>query len=108
MSPVRGKVVVVTGAARGQGAGEAEALTSAGARVIATDVDPVGDCRRLDVTSDKEWAALAAELRETYGRVHGLVNNAGITWRSRAATGRPWSRSSRGCCGSTRAAGCRR
>ncbi|MEU0849951.1 SDR family oxidoreductase [Streptomyces flaveolus] len=78
-----GKVVVVTGAARGQGAAEAEALTREGARVIATDVTPEGDCRRLDVSSDGEWAALAAELREAYGEVHGLVNNAGITWRAR-------------------------
>ncbi|MER7485829.1 SDR family oxidoreductase [Streptomyces sp. NPDC126497] len=78
-----GKVVVVTGAARGQGAAEAEALTREGARVIATDVAPDGGCRRLDVSSDEEWAELAAELRETYGQVHGLVNNAGITWRAR-------------------------
>jgi 3alpha(or 20beta)-hydroxysteroid dehydrogenase len=78
-----GKVVVVTGAARGQGAAEAEALTREGARVIATDVTPERDCRRLDVSSDGEWAALAAELREAYGEVHGLVNNAGITWRAR-------------------------
>ncbi|GJF26688.1 MULTISPECIES: SDR family oxidoreductase [Streptomyces] len=78
-----GKVVVVTGAARGQGAAEAEALTREGARVIATDVTPERDCRRLDVSSDGEWAALAAELREVYGEVHGLVNNAGITWRAR-------------------------
>ncbi|WP_443080425.1 SDR family NAD(P)-dependent oxidoreductase [Streptomyces sp. SP18BB07] len=78
-----GKVVVVTGAARGQGAAEAEALTREGARVIATDVKPEGDCRRLDVTCDAEWAELAAELRESYGQVHGLVNNAGITWRAR-------------------------
>ncbi|MFJ9202733.1 SDR family NAD(P)-dependent oxidoreductase [Streptomyces flaveolus] len=78
-----GKVVVVTGAARGQGAAEAEALTREGARVIATDVTPERDCRRLDVSSDGEWAALAAELRGAYGEVHGLVNNAGITWRAR-------------------------
>ena len=78
-----GKVVVVTGAARGQGAAEAEALTREGARVIATDVTPERDCRRLDVSSDGEWAALATELREAYGEVHGLVNNAGITWRAR-------------------------
>ncbi|WP_053636796.1 SDR family NAD(P)-dependent oxidoreductase [Streptomyces sp. XY152] len=45
-----GKVVVVTGAARGQGAAEAEALTREGARVIATDAAPEGGCRRLDVT----------------------------------------------------------
>jgi 3alpha(or 20beta)-hydroxysteroid dehydrogenase len=78
-----GRVVVVTGAARGQGAAEADALIREGARVIATDIEPVGDCRRLDVTSDKEWAELAAELKQSYGRVHGLVNNAGITWRAR-------------------------
>lgn len=78
-----GKVVVVTGAARGQGAAEAEALTREGARVIATDVTPGGGCRRLDVSSCAEWAELAAELRESYGQVHGLVNNAGITWRAR-------------------------
>jgi len=78
-----GKVVVITGAARGQGAAEADALTREGARVIATDVTEAPGCRRLDVTSDKEWAELAAELKEAYGQVHGLVNNAGITWRAR-------------------------
>jgi len=86
---LEGRVVVVTGAARGQGAAEADALARAGARVIATDAQPHGDCRRLDVTSDKEWAELAAELRESYGGVHGLVNNAGITWRARLGDVRP-------------------
>ncbi|MET9844335.1 SDR family NAD(P)-dependent oxidoreductase [Streptomyces ossamyceticus] len=84
-----GKVVVVTGAARGQGAAEVEALTREGARVIATDVTKSPGCRYLDVTSDKEWAELAAELRETYGQVHGLVNNAGVTWRARLGDVRP-------------------
>ncbi|MFH0178630.1 SDR family NAD(P)-dependent oxidoreductase [Streptomyces cacaoi] len=78
-----GKVVVVTGAARGQGAAEAEALVREGARVIATDARPTGECRRLDVTSEDDWAELAAALRESHGEVHGLVNNAGITWRAR-------------------------
>ncbi|MDQ0585465.1 SDR family NAD(P)-dependent oxidoreductase [Streptomyces rishiriensis] len=78
-----GKVVVVTGAARGQGAAAAEALSREGARVIATDVAEVPGCRRLDVTDGKEWAALAGELQAAYGQVHGLVNNAGITWRAR-------------------------
>lgn len=70
-----GKVVVITGAARGQGAAEAAALAREGAQVIATDLEPVGGCRGLDVTSEKDWTELAAELRETYGHVHGLVNN---------------------------------
>ncbi|MPY32977.1 SDR family oxidoreductase [Streptomyces adustus] len=84
-----GKVVVVTGAARGQGAAEAEALVREGARVIATDVASSEGCRRLDVTSEQDWAELAAELEETYGQVHGLVNNAGITWRARIGDVRP-------------------
>ncbi|MEW2180776.1 SDR family oxidoreductase [Streptomyces sp. NPDC005406] len=84
-----GKVVVVTGAARGQGAAEAAALTREGARVIATDVSDAPGCRRLDVSSEQDWAGLAAELRERYGQVHGLVNNAGITWRARVGEVRP-------------------
>ncbi|WP_327320405.1 SDR family NAD(P)-dependent oxidoreductase [Streptomyces sp. NBC_01235] len=84
-----GRVVVVTGAAGGQGAAEAEALTREGARVIATDVTESPRCRRLDVTSEKDWAELAADLREAYGQVHGLVNNAGVTWRARIDDVRP-------------------
>ncbi|MGW6522139.1 SDR family NAD(P)-dependent oxidoreductase [Streptomyces sp. NPDC054962] len=84
-----GKVVVVTGAARGQGAAETAALVREGARVVATDARPTGDCRRLDVTSEDDWAELAAVLRESYGEVHGLVNNAGITWRARVGDVRP-------------------
>jgi 3alpha(or 20beta)-hydroxysteroid dehydrogenase len=84
-----GKVVVVTGAAGGQGAAEAAALTREGARVIATDVAEAPGCRRLDVTSEKDWAQLAANLREAYGQVHGLVNNAGVTWRARIDEVRP-------------------
>ncbi|MER5793648.1 SDR family oxidoreductase [Streptomyces sp. NPDC001980] len=86
---LRGKVVVVTGAAGGQGAAEAGELTRQGARVIATDVTEAPGCRRLDVTSAQDWARLAVELRETHGRVHGLVNNAGVTWRARIDDVRP-------------------
>lgn len=83
-SRLAGKVVVVTGAARGQGAAEAAALTRAGAEVVATDVRPEGaGCRRLDVSSETDWAELAAELKATYGHVHGLVNNAGVIQRGR-------------------------
>jgi 3alpha(or 20beta)-hydroxysteroid dehydrogenase len=81
--------VGVTGAARGPGAAEADLLTREGARVIATDVTGAPGCRRLDVTSEREWATLAAELKEAYGQVHGLVNNAGVTWRARVGDVRP-------------------
>jgi NAD(P)-dependent dehydrogenase (short-subunit alcohol dehydrogenase family) len=87
---VAGKVVVVTGAGRGQGAAEARLLAAEGATVIACDAEPAGDaggvqCRKLDVTDAAGWRALAAELRDRFGRVDGLVANAGITWRARLA-----------------------
>lgn len=93
-----GKVVVVTGAARGQGAAEVEALAREGATVFATDVlDDDGttlatsltadglDVRyvHLDVRSETEWAALAELLGQRHGEVHALVNNAGIAARER-------------------------
>ena len=77
-----GKVVVVTGAARGQGAAEVDALRAAGATVVATDVLEL-DGRHLDVTSPEEWAALASDLRAEHGRVDALVNNAGVAARER-------------------------
>lgn len=78
-----GKVIVVTGAARGQGAAEADLLARHGATVIAADSRPAPGCRHLDVTDAEQWAALATELDGAYGRVDGLVNNAGVTWRAR-------------------------
>ncbi|MFI6357256.1 SDR family NAD(P)-dependent oxidoreductase [Streptomyces sp. NPDC050743] len=94
---VAGKVVVITGAARGQGAAQARALAAEGATVVATDIvaadalapgelDGHADSvvyRQLDVSDPAGWARLAAELRTRYGHVHGLVNNAGRTHLAR-------------------------
>jgi 3alpha(or 20beta)-hydroxysteroid dehydrogenase len=84
------KIVVVTGAGRGQGAAEVRELQASGAHVIALDVTdaPAEDLagaeyHRLDVTDAAAWSALAAAVRERHGRVDGLVNNAGTTWRAR-------------------------
>jgi 3alpha(or 20beta)-hydroxysteroid dehydrogenase len=88
MGRTDGKVVVVTGAAGGQGAAEARALAAEGATVIATDL-AVPDLeapivsRPLDVTDGAAWSELAGWLRERYERVDGLVNNAGIALRLR-------------------------
>jgi 3alpha(or 20beta)-hydroxysteroid dehydrogenase len=89
MGRVEGKIVVVTGAAGGQGAAEARALAAEGAIVIATDLEaPRLDddeivYRALDVASEKAWTELAEWLRSEFGRVDGLVNNAGISLRLR-------------------------
>jgi len=94
-----GRTIVVTGAARGQGAAEAELLVREGARVIGADIlDDEGralaerltaagpgtmEYRHLDVSSEEQWAALAAHLGADGGAVHGLVNNAGVPYRAR-------------------------
>jgi 3alpha(or 20beta)-hydroxysteroid dehydrogenase len=88
MGRVDGKVVVVTGAAGGQGAAEARLLAEEGAHVVATDIEApqLGDgiaTRELDVTNEEHWRDLASYLRSEHGRVDGLVNNAGVTWRAR-------------------------
>ena len=82
---VAGKVVVVTGAARGQGAAEAALLRAEGATVLAADVDSGGDVVALDVSKPEDWARLADRVRDEHGRLDGLVNNAGIAQRSRLA-----------------------
>ncbi|MDX3661770.1 SDR family oxidoreductase [Streptomyces sp. ID05-26A] len=83
-----GRVVVVTGAAGGQGAAEALAAARAGAVVYGIDREPVPSChgvigRQIDVTDADGWAAFATEMRTRHGTVHGLVANAGVTWRAR-------------------------
>jgi 3alpha(or 20beta)-hydroxysteroid dehydrogenase len=94
-----GRTVVITGAARGQGAAEAEMLVREGARVVGADIlDDEGkalaerlaalgpgtmEYRHLDVSSEDEWEALAAHLEAADGVVHGLVNNAGVPYRKR-------------------------
>lgn len=85
-----GKVALISGSARGQGAAEARLFVREGAKVIVSDVldDLGGDLAtslgdsaryvRLDVTSDADWANAVREAEQTFGRLDILVNNAGI------------------------------
>jgi short-subunit dehydrogenase len=65
---VEGRVVAVTGAARGIGEATARALAARGARVI------TGDLPELDVTSRESFAAWL----EAAGPIDVLINNAGV------------------------------
>jgi 3alpha(or 20beta)-hydroxysteroid dehydrogenase len=78
-----GNVVVITGAAQGQGAAQAAACAAEGATVIGLDIRPADGVRAHDVASEQDWAALRDDLAADFGEVHGLVNNAGITHRAR-------------------------
>jgi 3alpha(or 20beta)-hydroxysteroid dehydrogenase len=78
-----GKVVVITGAAQGIGAAQAAACTAEGATVVAVDIQPGPDVRRHDVAAEQDWARLRENLTAEFGIIHGLVNNAGITYRAR-------------------------
>jgi 3alpha(or 20beta)-hydroxysteroid dehydrogenase len=109
MGKLDGRTIVITGAARGQGAAEAAALVREGAFVIATDIrDTEGKelaasfragesgagesgagelvYRHLDVSSHAEWLALRDWITESGRTLGGLVNNAGIPLRPRIDT----------------------
>jgi 3alpha(or 20beta)-hydroxysteroid dehydrogenase len=80
---VAGKIVIVTGAAQGQGAAFVVALAAEGARVIATDVKDADGVRRLDVARASDWQRVVGQVVAEHGRIDGLVNNAGVTYRAR-------------------------
>jgi len=85
-----GKVAIITGAARGQGAAAARRFVEEGARVTIADIrdelgkelaDDLGAAaiyQHLDVTSEEDWAAAVEATSQAFGHANVLVNNAGI------------------------------
>lgn len=94
MGRIAGKIAIITGAARGQGAEEAKLFAKEGAKVVATDLqldalhEVVNEINanggqaialKHNVASKEDWQVVVQETVKAFGTVHILVNNAGIT-----------------------------
>ena len=90
---LEGKVALITGGARGQGAAEARLFVKEGAKVVIGDILDVegqkleaeiaetgGECLyvHLDVTSEADWKNGIDRAVAQFGKLDILVNNAGI------------------------------
>ena len=93
MAKLDGKVALISGGARGQGAAEARTFAREGAKVVFGDVRDAdgkeveaairaagGDAVyvRLDVTSEADWRGAVQVTVDRHGRLDILINNAGI------------------------------
>ncbi|MFT7598327.1 MAG: 3alpha(or 20beta)-hydroxysteroid dehydrogenase [Acidimicrobiales bacterium] len=93
MGRLDGKVAIITGAARGQGAAEAQMFADEGATVVLTDVLSTegeataaavgGTFHHHDVSNEDAWERVVAATLASHGRVDVLVNNAGIFHRAK-------------------------
>lgn len=89
MTRLKNKIAIVTGGASGMGAAMLELFIKNGATVIAADINEenlakIGELenvipKKLDVSSDENWAQVVKEVKEQFGRIDILVNNAGIS-----------------------------
>ncbi|MBH0009202.1 SDR family oxidoreductase [Salinibacterium sp. SWN1162] len=90
MSRFDGKVVLISGGARGMGESHSRAVVAEGGKVVITDVlDAEGKAladelganavyAHLDVTNEEEWNAAVKLAVDTFGGLNVLINNAGI------------------------------
>lgn len=90
MGRLDGKVVLISGAARGQGAAEAKLFAAEGARVVlgdlrddegkqvAGEIGPAALYVHLDVREEESWAEAVRQARQHFGGLDALVNNAGV------------------------------
>ncbi|MAP40038.1 MAG: cyclopentanol dehydrogenase [Dehalococcoidia bacterium] len=96
MGRLDGKVALISGGSKGQGAAEAKLFAQEGAKVVLADIlddegkkveaeinETGGEAMylHLDVTSEADWAAAVKAAVDNYGKLDILVNNAGILLR---------------------------
>jgi len=109
MGRLDGKVALISGGAKGQGAAETRLFVREGAKVVFGDIldgdgkkveaeirDTGGEATyvHLNVTRETDWRAAVATAVERYGKLNVLVNNAGILLRAKieATTEEDWDR----------------
>jgi 3alpha(or 20beta)-hydroxysteroid dehydrogenase len=90
MGRLSGKVAVISGGARGQGAAEVRLFVAEGAHVVFGDIlddlgkelaAELGDDSayvHLDVRQESDWRGIVDEAETRFGRLDALVNNAGV------------------------------
>jgi NAD(P)-dependent dehydrogenase (short-subunit alcohol dehydrogenase family) len=79
MERLKGKIILITGAAGSVGKAVAEAVSAAGGLAITSDLAGRPQmAHALDVTSEPDWLRVVAEIVHSHDRLDGLVNAAGI------------------------------
>jgi len=93
MTGIAGKTAIITGGAEGIGFSIARALARQGMNIVLADIDAaqLADAVQtlekkavpvlgvhMDVTDLSQWRDLARQAQERFGKVHMLVNNAGV------------------------------
>lgn len=91
MSRLKGKIILVTGAARGIGQAIADMFVANSAYVIISDINSTdgqivaqnlgssAEFLHLDVSNEKSWVLATNHIKNKFGKLDVLINNAGIT-----------------------------
>lgn len=90
MGRLEDKVVIVTGAAGGQGESHARTIVREGGKVVISDIneekgketaEDIGKNSlfiKHDITNEEDWKKVVDQTLEVFGTIDGLVNNAGM------------------------------